>query len=270
MNPVDIQYTFLVKFLVTVAPFFVIAGIVTFFRTPYWKGKFGEWVVNYSLKKRLSKDIYTVFKSMVVEKTKTKTTQIDHIVLSEYGIFVVETKNMKGRIYGKEEDKSWRQGLGKVYFKFQNPIKQNYKHIKYLMNLLNVQDESIFKSVIVFIGDSTFKTEMPKNVTHARGGAEYILTFSEKIVSPEDLEVYKSIIEKEIKTQSLSKTINHNKNVKTLSKENEALDEKYGCECHKCGEEMVVRTVRKGQNKGKKFLGCSTFPKCRARKDLPI
>jgi hypothetical protein len=65
-----------------------------------------------------------------------KTTQIDHIVVSNYGIFVIETKNYKGWIMGNEYDEYWRQVIYKRKEKLYNPIKQNYGHILALKGVL--------------------------------------------------------------------------------------------------------------------------------------
>ena len=53
------------------------------------------------------------------------TTQIDHVVVSIYGLFVIETKNMDGWIFGSAEQRTWRQQFFKKKFKFQNPLRQN-------------------------------------------------------------------------------------------------------------------------------------------------
>ena len=34
-------------------------------------------------------------------------------------------------------------------------------------------------------------------------------------------------------------------------------------QCPKCGSNLVERTIKKGERAGKKFMGCSSFPKCR-------
>jgi hypothetical protein len=96
------------------------------------------------------------------------TTQIDHIFLSPYGIFVLETKNMSGWIFGSERQAQWTQKLYKRSFKFQNPLRQNYKHLKALEATLGASPEHLH-SIIIFVGGSTFKTEVPANVTHGIG-----------------------------------------------------------------------------------------------------
>ena len=71
--------------------------------------------------------------------TQYGTTQIDHIVVAPYGIFVIETKNYKGWIFGHENSEEWKQSLlGKKRFwgwsseqhKFRNPIRQNQAHTR--------------------------------------------------------------------------------------------------------------------------------------------
>ncbi len=100
------------------------------------------------------------------------TTQIDHVVISKYGIFVVETKNYTGWIFGREQESKWSRSANGRTDKFQNPIRQNVRHIKSLSELLGVE-EYLFHSVIAFCGDSEFKTPMPPSVL-ASGYADYI------------------------------------------------------------------------------------------------
>ena len=150
-------------------PIFIFAVII---KSAWFKGVLGEWQVNLLIKFFLDKNEYHLIKNVTLP-TDDGTTQIDHIIVSKYGIFVVETKNMKGWIFGSANQKQWTQQIFKYKSKFQNPLHQNYKHVKTLEACLNAKSVSIF-SVIIFIGDSTFKTKMPYNVRFARGGIEYI------------------------------------------------------------------------------------------------
>lgn len=150
-------------------PLFIFASVI---KSAWFKGVLGEWQVNLLIKFFLDKNEYHLIKNVTLP-TNDGTTQIDHIIVSKYGIFVVETKNMKGWIFGSENQKQWAQKIFKNTSKFQNPLHQNYKHVKTLESCLNIKNETIF-SVIIFIGDSTFKTKMPDNVRFARGGIEYI------------------------------------------------------------------------------------------------
>jgi hypothetical protein len=57
-------------------------------------------------------------------------TQVDHLVLTGAGILVVETKNYRGSVYGREHEAQWTQRLGRRSFPFQNPLRQNYGHVQ--------------------------------------------------------------------------------------------------------------------------------------------
>ena len=80
---------------------------------------------------------------------------------------------MKGWIFGSPKQKMWTQQIYKHKNKFQNPLHQNYKHTKTLEALLELEESQVH-SVIVFIGDSTFKTPLPDNVTYGMGYIRYI------------------------------------------------------------------------------------------------
>ncbi|WP_163009979.1 nuclease-related domain-containing protein, partial [Pseudomonas viridiflava] len=100
--------------------------------------------------------------------TADGTTQIDHVFISPFGIFVLETKNMSGWIFGREKQPQWTQKIYRRTYKFQNPLRQNYKHLKALEATLGVSLEHLH-SVVSFVGESTFKTAMPANVTQGIG-----------------------------------------------------------------------------------------------------
>ena len=167
MNILDAFFNVLEQFWYLV-PLLLVTSI---FKSRWLKGVFGEFLVNRLLSKLPQSD-YTLIKDVTLP-TKDGTTQVDHIVVSKFGIFVVETKNMKGWIFGSVRQKHWTQKIYRHSSKFQNPLHQNYKHIKTLETLLDCSEEHLH-SVIVFIGDSTFKTDMPSNVTYARGSIRYI------------------------------------------------------------------------------------------------
>ena len=102
----------------------------------------------------LPKDEYYLIKDVTL-LTDDGTTQIDHIIVSRYGVFVIETKNMKGWIFGSANQKTWTQKIYKHTHKFQNPLHQNYKHVKTLEALLDIPSSAIH-SLVVFVGDSRF------------------------------------------------------------------------------------------------------------------
>ena len=190
--------------------------------------------------------------------TEDGTTQIDHILVSSKGIFVLETKNMKGWIFGSEKQRQWTQKVFKHTSKFQNPLHQNYKHTKTLSSCLDIPDSKIF-SVIVFVGDSEFKTEMPENVTYAGGFIRYINSKQETILSATEIRLAIQKIETGRLKPSIKTHREHAQHVKDIK-----VQKAFGKSCPKCGSTMVHRVSKKGANAGNKFWGCSQFPKCRA------
>lgn len=155
---------------------------ITIIKTSWFKGKVGEFWINTNVKMRLDEKVYRLIKNVTL-LTDDGSTQIDHIVVSVYGVFVIETKNMKGWIFGGERQQTWTQKLFKESYKFQNPLFQNFKHTQTLKALLQLTDEQIH-SVVAFTGESTFKTPMPENVTQGSGYIRYIKSKT-KLVLPE-------------------------------------------------------------------------------------
>jgi hypothetical protein len=99
--------------------------VIAFFKSPYFKGKLGEFLVNIAAYFALDKNQYHILKNITINDHNA-TTQIDHIIVSNYGIFVIETKNMKGWIFGDQNQKIWTQKIYRYTNKFQNPLHQNY------------------------------------------------------------------------------------------------------------------------------------------------
>jgi hypothetical protein len=239
-------------------PIFIFAIVI---KSAWFKGVLGEWQVNLIIKFFLDKNDYHLIKNVTLP-TDDGTTQIDHIIVSKYGIFVIETKNMKGWIFGSEHQKQWTQKIFKHTSKFQNPLHQNYKHIKTLEACLKTKSDSLF-SVIIFIGDSTFKIKMPENVTFARGGIEYIKSKTNIIFSDKELTDIIEQIESGRLERSLKTDRQHVKHVKGIVKGKSPVQS-----CIKCGSNMIIRKAIKGKNSGSEFLGCSAFPKCRNTIDI--
>ncbi|QOG12599.1 NERD domain-containing protein [Arcobacter sp. FWKO B] len=230
--------------------------IILFFKSPFGKGLLGEMLVNFAVNVRLDKQIYHLIKNVTLP-TENGTTQIDHIVVSEFGIFVIETKNMKGWIFGDEKQKTWSQKIYKHTSNFQNPLHQNYKHVKTIESALGIDHSKIF-SVIVFVGDSTFKTKMPENVTYAGGFIGYIKSKTDKIILQAEVNQIVTAIESGRLSRTLKTHREHVKHVQNIVKEKENTNV-----CPKCGSELVLRVAKQGTNKGNEFYGCSNYPKCR-------
>ncbi|MBL4760831.1 MAG: NERD domain-containing protein [Mariprofundaceae bacterium] len=159
--------------------------LIALLKSSWFKGVLGEFIVNILAKMMLDKNDYHLIKNVTLP-TPDGTTQIDHIIVSKYGVFVIETKNMKGWIFGSAKQKVWTQKIFKHSSKFQNPLHQNYKHVKTLAALLHLNDYQIH-SLIVFIGDATFKTDMPENVTYGGDYIRFIKSKKRPVLSTSDV-----------------------------------------------------------------------------------
>ncbi len=149
--------------------------------TTWYKGWDGELTIKLGQWLFLDKKTYHVFNNVFLPMFGGGSTQIDHIIVSVYGIFVVETKNYNGWIYGKENEPKWTQVFFNKKYSFQNPLRQNYKHIKTISEILKIP-ENKFHSIIFFLGDCDLKTNMPENVL-LEGYTKYIKSKTEEILT---------------------------------------------------------------------------------------
>lgn len=194
-------------------PLILIAGAIQVFK-PFLKGKMGEFAVAVHVKLYL-KEPYILLNNLTLPDAEGGTTQIDHIVLSPFGIFVIETKNYKGWIFGGERQKQWTQKIYKQSFKFQNPIHQNYKHMKVLEQVLSdILDAEYLHSVIVFMPEAEFKTAMPANVFRGAAWTDYVKTFQLSVISNMKLKRIQLRLEKEVLEKSWKTNRQHIEHLK--------------------------------------------------------
>ena len=186
------------------------------------------------------------------------TTQIDHVVLARSGVFVIETKNMKGWIFGGEGQSRWTQTLRRYKGQFQNPLRQNHRHVKVIQSLLGLNGQQVF-NVVVFTDRAEPKTEMPANVLWSVADLERFLKAERPLQFDKEILVeFATLLRRKSLPADLAARVAH------IS----ALKERYAVtasNCPKCGAEMVPRTSKAS---GDRFLGCSKFPRCRGTRQL--
>ncbi|WP_240189910.1 nuclease-related domain-containing protein [Bacillus sp. P14.5] len=121
------------------------------------KGEIGEYKIDIQLD-QLPKE-YRCLSDLLVKNPKAKSgySQIDHVVVTPYGIFAIETKNYQGTIYGGKDRKTW---LVNGKFKIMNPFVQNYGHIKALTSLIDEKYHNLFISMVSFTKRCTFKVDL--------------------------------------------------------------------------------------------------------------
>ncbi|HHQ4571211.1 TPA: NERD domain-containing protein [Aeromonas veronii] len=262
--------------------------IVTLIKTPWFKGMIGEAFINLGIRLFLNKREYHLLKNVTLP-TPQGTTQIDHVIVSRFGLFVIETKNIKGWIFGNPAHKSWTQQIYRRRHTFQNPLRQNYLHLMTLKSLLGLADHQLH-SVIYFIGDCTFKTPMPDNVMN-RGLIRYIKGKTTPVLTPAEVT---RVIDTIQRGRLAANWLTHKQHVAQLKARHSEVPQpplsvaampvvnqvvnaaptitepltKPNQLCPKCGNLMVLRTAKRGDNKGNQFWGCSGYPKCREIKTL--
>ncbi len=229
-------------------------------------GVWGEVLVSRRLQV-LPNDEYKILNDVMLPTKDGTTTQVDHIVLSRFGIFVVETKDYSGWIFGDEKQRQWTQSLHAGWgdtekFHFQNPIRQNWRHIYTMAELLELPIRC-FHNVVAFAGDAEFKTEMPDYVMYGEDLVRYIYSFTRPILSSETVGKLALAISRFDASLTPGRRGVHVANLRkrhdpTLLAVSFAKGE---LKCPKCGAKMVLRHRR---SDGRAFYGCSAYPQCRS------
>jgi hypothetical protein len=111
------------------------------------------------------------------------TTQVDHILVTRCGVFVIETKDYGGWIFGKAGDARWTQVTRRAKHRFQNPLRQNHRHVLAVRALLDFLPADAIVPVVVFTGSGEFRTEMPSGVMTIDDLAAYIVGFTTPIMT---------------------------------------------------------------------------------------
>ena len=206
-------------------------------------------------------DNYHVFNDILIQNGEF-TTQIDHVVISRYGIFVIETKNMHGNIYGGENSEFWKQYLPDTgfyidgstqEFKLRNPIQQNLKHIKVLQHLVFGNTLPIH-SIIAFPNDTELYVSSDSYVTTMDEIVPYINSFKEIVLTQEEIGNYEEqllsiIVTDETARQKHLDNIHNYKKLRDIAVSNK--------KCPLCGGKLIERKGKYGL-----FYGCSNYPKC--------
>ena len=232
------------------------------------KGKRGEMRVS-AILSQLS-DEYTILNDLVF-RTEKGTTQIDHLVVSKYGIFTIETKNYRGEIYGDDNRKEWTQLIvtevtyAKKWWKtytyvtknrFYNPVKQSVGHAFRIKELLSVFPHVKIVPIVVFTGDAILSYVESKNhVVYEENLLDVIDGYKTTYLTDNDVQAVLSILTGNNIRETVSDR-QHVKNLRTAAREvNATINSGI---CPKCGGHLIGRNGKYGT-----FYGCSNYPKCR-------
>ena len=212
-------------------------------------GTQGEEKVQEFLKKSLNSDAF-IFNNLLLEDYKGQSFQIDHLVVAPNGIWIIETKNWVGKIYGKNESEQWTQYLAEIgeYKKHYNPIKQNRRHLEKIRavigNTVPVFSLIVFPRADIENIDSKIVCNLAQMNRKINEDTGYLMTKSE-------IEYYSNLIlEKRYACQTTSE-----EHTQKLQKRKELFD---SGRCPFCGSRLIERRGNYGT-----FYGCSRYPYCK-------
>lgn len=223
-------------------------------------GDHGEKRVS-SFLENLDCEDYRVYNDLLI-RNGNYTTQVDHIVISRYGVFVLETKNVHGKVYGGGNAEFWKQYLPDTGYKrygftqahqLRNPIWQNDGHIKTLRKLVFGNNVPIY-GIVVFPSDTEINVTVSQPVLNMYNVVPYIKQYRENVLSSEQMDYYRRRL-LEVITTSESDRKEHLDNV-YRNKERRDSTVARG-KCPRCGGNLVLRNGKYGQ-----FYGCSNYPRC--------
>lgn len=227
----------------------ILAGLNIFLASARGKGFIGELKVRFILGRNIPGKKYVV-NDITITDERGKSCQIDHVLINRNGVYVIETKNYTGRIYGKESDQEWTQvfNFGKSKFKFYNPVKQNATHVYKLKQVAKISMP--IHSAVVFVNDN-IKYIKAENVYSLWGLRRAIKRRTGENVEPEKMQM----LFDQLTALKEENTVTRAQHVKNISR---TLDELEHNICPRCGGKLVERAGRYGT-----FLGCENYPKCK-------
>lgn len=221
-------------------------------------GDYGEKMVSLCLED-LDSEEYRVFNDLLI-RDGVFTTQVDHVIISCYGVFVLETKNVHGNVYGGGNAEFWKQYLPDDGFRYygstqehqlRNPIWQNDGHIKTLSKLV-FGNEVTIRGIVVFPDSTDLKITADKPVLHMREVVPFIKQYQDVVLSSDQMAFYRGRLLEVISVSESDRKI-HLENV-YHSKERRDSAVAAGI-CPKCGNKLVLRNGRYGRFCIKMALG---------------
>lgn len=247
-------------FIIVTIILFIIGLILLLANKPAFKkrslktrGEIGEDIVASILGETVEGEKY-IINDLLFETSEGHSCQIDHIAINKYGIYVIETKNYSGCIFGKEEMREWKQILGNEINYFYNPVKQNSTHVYNLSRRLGIKN--VFKNVVIFMPTADISCVESDCVFYPDALTRILSPRSPAVLSGGQMERCYKILN-HIKTHP---TLDMREHVENINRMQEAI--KTGI-CPRCGGKLVLRTGEYGE-----FYGCSNYPKCKFTKEI--
>lgn len=238
------------------SPYILVLIVVSFFIFGFlWrksKGRRGEKQVA-ALLSLLPKNKYKVINDLMIQKGGYST-QIDHVVVSVYGIFVIETKYYRGWIYGGENSEFWTKNVYGHKYQLRNPLWQNEGHVKTITKLLGDSELVPIYNVVAFSSQARLKVDRSLPVMYWGQVVPYIRRYKEPMMSESYAEeIYNTLLAANVEDKKARK-----KHVQVVKNNQRRRDNAVASgKCPRCGGNLVLRKSKYG-----KFYGCSNYPKC--------
>ncbi len=175
-------------------------------------GRMGEIFVSRKLRKIDPKKYLVLDDILIPSKGNINTTQIDHVVISNFGIFCVETKAHSGWIFGDANQKYWTSQIYRSRNMFYNPVWQNHAHVSAVADLLKEKFSNLpVMSYVIFTNADRIKISGNAAVGRVRDFVVFAKSFHGEIISDEKvMEVYSllknsNIVDKKLRREHVRK-----------------------------------------------------------------
>lgn len=241
-------------------PFILISLVIVLLlslKLPIVKGIIGEMFIKIIIGRQSTqqgKEKFVIH-NLLLQDENGKTSQTDHVVINSEGVFVIETKNYSGRIYGNDSQREWTQVLnyGKVKNHFYSPVRQNYTHVCRIKEI--IPDGIPIYSIVVFVkGNISYINS--KDVYTPFELFKIINSKKSKQLSMQEMQTIFALLSDHDKSSEIS-NYEHVANIHNTQRDIE------NNICPRCQGQLVVRNGKNGN-----FMGCSNYPKCRFTKNI--
>ena len=271
------------------------------------KGKHGEYLIWTKLR-HIEKEGGRFLFNLYLPKEKGGTTELDVLLIAAQGIFVFESKNYSGWIFGSEKSRLWTQTLPAGRRKshkerFLNPIMQNDLHVRCLKQVIG--NDVPIRSIVVFSDGCELKkldVNMAGAIQVVRLGnvlnvveglnwgthltKERIDELFEKLYPYSQItddvkalhvaEIQKKLREADVDESPQNIVRFDSYSPAPVKAESASVTRAVSASdqgnsallCPRCGGKLILRTAKRGSNIGNSFYGCSNYPKCRYIQNL--
>lgn len=231
--------------------------LLALMRLPAFRGLVGSWALQLAVKLTLDQNDYHMYRHVTLPLANG-TARIDHLLVSQYGVFMCETNSMRGLISGGRDQATWICQLGKHEYPFHNPLLQHHRHARLLAAMLGLEAGRVLPA-LVFVGDAGFRTRMPEQVTKIGGYIRFIKSKSIPVFTRADVARLGERIAAGLEPAGQSAAQPAKRSGKAAGAKKAKTQT-----CPRCGSAMVLRVANKGAMAGKKFWVCSSYPKCKS------